>query len=199
MREALFVLTRIPFILLLWFATPWVHGDEAGGAEQQPPGFVVLSATAQDVGGTIFLDATFALRFGATLEEALHNGVALPLLVEIEVLQQRDYLWSRRVAHVEQRYLLSFNALTGQYLLDSRNSGTQLHLPSLNAVRAVLGNLNRFPLMDRNLLREGRRYLARLRITIAGDELPAPLRLMSYLSPDWDIQSEWYQWPLRVR
>ena len=192
-------ISRFTLALLLWFATPWLYGDEESIAGQQSPGFVVLSATAQNIEGTVHLDATFALRFGTTLEEALHSGVTLPLLIEIEALQQRDYLWSKTVAHAEQGYLLSFNAVTGQYLLYNRNTDTQQRLPSLSAVRAVLGNLNKFPLMGRTQLKEGRQYLARLRITVASDMLPVPLRLMSYVTSDWDIQSEWYQWPLKVR
>ena len=192
-------ITRLSLALLLWFATPWAYGDGEKITYQQTPGFVVLSATAQNIEGIVHLDATFALRFGTTLEEALHSGVVLPLLVEIEVLQQREYLWSKTVAHVEQGYLLSFNAVTGQYLLHNRNTDTQQRLPNLSAVRAVLGNLNKFPLLSRTQLKEGRQYLARLRITVASDQLPVPLRLMSYVTSDWDIQSEWYQWPLKVR
>ncbi len=192
-------ITRLSLALLFWFATPWAYGDGEKITYQQTPGFVVLSATAQNIEGIVHLDATFALRFGTTLEEALHSGVVLPLLVEIEVLQQREYLWPKTVAHVEQGYLLSFNAVTGQYLLHNRNTDIQQRLPSLSAVRAVLGNLNKFPLMGRTQIKEDRQYLARLRITVASDQLPVPLRLMSYVTSDWDIQSEWYQWPLKVR
>ena len=195
-----FKLASLCIALLLWLPMSWAYGDdEEEIAEPQSPGFVVLSATARDVEGVIRLDATFALRFGTTLKEALHNGVTLPLLLEIEALQARDYLWAKSVAHVEQRYLLSFNSLTGQYLLHNRNTDVQQQLPSLSAVKAVLGNLKNFPFMDRNLLHDDRQYQARLRITIDSDKLPAPLRLMSYVSSDWDLQSEWYQWPLQLR
>ncbi len=198
--SAPFKLVCLCLALLLWLPAPWAYGnDEEEIAESQSPGFVVLSASARDVEGVIRLDATFALRFGATLTEALHNGVTLPLLLEIEALQERDYLWLRGIAHVEQRYLLSFNTLTGQYLLHNRNTDAQQQLPTLSAVKAVLGNLKHFPFMDRNLLHDDRQYLARLRITIDSDKLPAPLRLMSYISSDWDLQSEWYQWPLQLR
>lgn len=194
-------LAKIPplLLLLLWLVLPAHGADEEVATEPQSPGFAVLSATVHDIDGVVRLDATFALRFGTTLEEALHNGVTLPLLVEIEALQQRDYLWPKAIARVEQRYLLSFNTLTEQYLLHNRNTDAQLRLPSLGAVKAVLGNLSKFPFLDRNLLKEDADYLARLRITIDREQLPAPLRLMSYISSDWDLHSEWYQWPLKLR
>ncbi len=190
------------FALLLWLVAPWAYGaDDAAGLteEHQSPGFAVLSASVRDIEGVVRLDATFALRFGTTLEEALHNGVALPLLIEIEVQQQRNYRWSKTIAHVEQRYTLSFNALTKQYLLHNRNTDAQLRLPSFSAVKAVLGSLSKFPLLDRRLLKDGKEYVARLRITIDSEQLPVPLRLMSYVSAEWDLQSEWYQWPLQLR
>ena len=188
-------------LLLLWLVTPWAYGDDEVHAAdaQETPGFAVLSASVYDVDGVVRLDATFALRFGATLEEALHNGVALPLLIEIEARQQRDYLWNKTIAHVEQRYLLSYNTLTKQYLLLNRNTDALSRLPSLVAVKAVLGSLSRFPFLDRNLLQPDEKNTARLRITLETDQLPVPLRLMSYVSSDWDMQSEWYQWPLQLR
>lgn len=186
--------------LLLWLAAPSAHGgDDEPAAEPQSSSFAVLSAALHDIDGVVRLDATFSLRFGTTLEEALHNGVTLPLVIEIEALQQRDYLWSKTVAHVEQRYLLSFNALTEQYLLHNRNTDAQFRLPSLAAVKAVLGSLSKFPFLDRNLLQGDERYLARIRVAIDSDRLPAPLRLMSYVSSEWDLHSEWYQWPLQLR
>lgn len=184
--------------LLLWLAASWAYGDDQP-VEPQPAGFTVLSATARDVGGVVRLDASFDLHFGATLEEALRNGVELPLLVEIEALRRRDYLWSDTIAHVEQRYRLSFNALTAQYQLHNLNTDAQFRLPNLEAVKAVLGSLNRFPFLDRNLLIDGGSYAARVRIIIERDQLPAPLRLMSYVSSGWALRSEWYQWPLQLR
>lgn len=198
--NVLFKPASLCIALLLWLAVPWAYGNnDEESTEPQSPGFAVLSATTRDIDGVIRLDATFALRFGTTLTEALHNGVTLPLLLEIEALQERDYLWAKSIAHVKQRYLLSFNSLTGQYLLHNRNTDVQQQLHTLSAVKAALGNIKNFPFMDRNLLRDQRQYLARLRITIDSDNLPAPLRLMSYISSDWDLQSEWYQWPLQLR
>lgn len=187
-------------MLLLWLVVPLAHGgDEDEGGEPKASGFAVLAAAVYESDGTVRLDATFSLRFGTTLEEALQNGVALPLVIEMEALQQRDYLWAKTIAHVEQRYTLSYNALTGQYLLHNRNTDTQFRLPNLAAARAVLGSLSRFPFLDRNLLQKDERYQSRIRVAIDRDRLPAPLRLMSYVSSEWDLHSEWYQWPLQLR
>lgn len=183
--------------LLLLLLSPFAAVAD-GEEDRATPGFAVLSASVTEVDGVLRLDAAFALRFGGALEDALRNGVALPLLVEIEALQKRDYLWPKSVAHVEQRYLLSYNPLTEQYLVHNRNSDERFHLPSLAAARALLGSLSRFPFLDRNLLEAGGDYVARLRITLDSEALPVPLRLMSYVSPDWDLQSDWYQWPLRL-
>lgn len=186
-------------LLLLWLAAPWAYGDDELQAEPETPGFAVLSAAVQDIDGVVRLDATFSVRLGTTLEEALHNGVTLPLLIEIEAQRERDYLWPSTIAHVEQRYLLSYNALTGQYLLHNLNTNLQFRLPNLSAAKAVLGSISKFPFLDRNLLQEGEKYEARIRITIDREMLPTPLRLMSYITSDWDLHSEWYKWPLQLR
>jgi Domain of unknown function (DUF4390) len=180
-------------LLLLSLLAPWAYGDDNAAD------FRVLSATASDVAGVVRLDASFSLNFGTTLEEALRNGVELPLLVEIEALRQRDYLWSDTIAHVEQRYHLSFNALTAQYQLHNLNTDAQFRLPNLEAIMVVLGTLNKFPFLDRSLLIDDVNYAVRVRIAIERDQLPTPVRLMSYVTSDWAPRSEWYQWPLILR
>ena len=48
----------------------------------------------------------------------------------------------------------------------------------------------------RNYLEEQENYVVQLRSRLLSSELPLPLRMKSYFSPKWRLDSGWYQWPL---
>lgn len=168
-------------------------------AEQSPaaePGFEVVSVSSRLAEQVVRLDALFELRFSRQLVEALQNGVALTLLIEIEVVKERDYLWSAAVASITQRYQISYRPLTKHYVLDNLNSGVEFQFPSLESLLAVASVLSDFPLLDGSLLEQDARYHGEIRVSVDRDSFPVPLRLMSYVADDWYLSSEWLAWPL---
>jgi hypothetical protein len=158
--------------------------------------FDVLSAATMIDDQVLRLDASFDLQFGDALDEALHSGVSLFLLVEIEALRKRDYVWSESIARVEQRYQINYHALTEQYVLRNINSGVRFKFPNFESLQRVVSTLVDFPFLDLGLLDYDSEYFGRIRIGLDSDQFPTPLKLMSYFSSDWDPQSEWYTWPL---
>ncbi|ALP54330.1 hypothetical protein Tel_14905 [Candidatus Tenderia electrophaga] len=160
------------------------------------PGFEVISVSSRLADQVLRLDALFELRVSQQLVEALQNGVALNLLIEIEVSKERDYLWSASVASLTQRYQISYQPLTTHYVLENLNSGVEFQFPSLESLLAVASVLSDFPLLDSSLLEEDARYYGEIRISIDRDSFPVPLRLMSYVTDDWYLASEWFAWPL---
>ncbi len=160
--------------------------------------FDVLDASTRLADDVYLLSAKAKLHLSAESVEALENGVPLTINVEIEVLQQRKLLWPRRMARVNARYQLKLHALSKQYLLRNLNTGVTTGFRRLVDALEALGNLQDFPLVDRALLETERRYLGRLRLRLDIAALPAPLRLVAYLSPAWRMKSSWHQWDLQT-
>ncbi len=172
--------------LALWM--PAAHADDSVS---------IREARTEVVDEVLYLNAAVNYRLSRPMVDALHEGVPLTILVNIEILRQRDYWLDAVVARLEQRSRLEFHALTQQYLLTNLNSGSQFRFPSLDAAVSVLGTIVRLPLLDRNLLDSHEQYYGRMEIRLDEEALPVPLRLLSYISADWHLKSEWYVWPLR--
>lgn len=143
------------------------------------------------------LDARLEYKLTGPMLEALHKSIPLTFVLSIEVLLPRTYWLDDIITKLEQRYQLSYLPLTQQYQVRNLNSGAVYHLPSLQIALAVLGTVIDLPLLDKSLLTEGDSYQTRLRVQLDIEELPLPLRLLSYLSDEWRIRSEWYKWPLQ--
>lgn len=141
-----------------------------------------------------YLDAGIDYRFSRQLLEALDRGIPVPILLEIEILRERSYLWDETVTTLAQRYELDYHALTRQYLIRNINIDTQTTYPSLQAAIDGLGRIIGLPVIDAALLGRGEVYSGRLQARVDTNALPVPLRLRALVSSDWALSSGWHEW-----
>ena len=138
--------------------------------------------------------AEYAL-YAAALD-ALQNGVPLTVELDMEVRRRRPWLWDETVYTLTQRFRLEYHTLSRQYLVSNLNSGERRGFPTRSGALRFMGQIVDFPLLDNGLLDPNGRYEGALRARLDIEALPAPLRLLAYLSDDWRLASEWYSWSL---
>ena len=160
-------------------------------------GFKILSAKSSLNKNVIQLEAKIELKFSDDALEALRSGVPLIILLNMEVLKDRNWWWDKTVAELKQGYLLLYHALSEKYIIHNLNSGAQTNFISLHAALHSLSNIREFPLIDKNLLEEGDDYYARIRTYLDIESLPAPMRPIAYISSQWQLESDWFSWPLK--
>jgi hypothetical protein len=144
-----------------------------------------------------FLIARIDYRLSREAQEALANGVALNIELQINLSRTRRLMWDAGVASLRQRYQLSFHALTERYVVLNLNSGESASYQELATALAALGAVDRLPLIDAALLEEDDRYEIAMRSVLDIKELPASVRLLSLVWGNWRMASEWYSWRLR--
>lgn len=130
-------------------------------------------------------------------EEALANGIPLLILIDIEVAKPRWWWWDGAIANLEQGYLLIYHALSENYIIHNLNSGTQENFVSLSRALETLGEIKDLPLLDANLLQADNDYYIRMRTYLDIESLPAPMQPIAYVDNDWQLESDWYEWPLQ--
>lgn len=156
--------------------------------------FVLSSASVREDDAVYRLDAVARLHLTSPVREALDSGVDLTITWEIEIDRHNDWWLDSDVAHVVQRYRLSFHELSLQYVVTNLNTGQQRSYTSLRSALDRIGTLLGFPLIDRVLVDDGGRYNGHVRVRLQHDDLPLPLRAIALFSGEWDLESEWHQW-----
>ena len=149
------------------------------------------------VDGVYRLGAHVDFDFNETLYDALHNGVPLLIELRVEVLQEREWLWSELVAELRQRFQLRYHALSRYYLVRNFSSGAQYSFRTMNEALEYIGNVYDLPLIDAKLLEPKQNYEVRMRADIDVEALPTPVRLWAYLGSAWSLKGNWKQWPLQ--
>jgi len=166
------------------------HGDPAtpaGGA------FVVEHATLRPTVGAYVVDARIDFAFSEDNLEAMRNGVALTVIVDIEVRRERGRWWDETLATRQLRYRIETAVLTGRYRV--RNiGGVARNYRSLEEMTESLGRVESIPIIARELLSDDSRYAARIRARLDIEALPSPLRPIAYLSPQWRLNTGWFEW-----
>ena len=159
-------------------------------------GFRVLDASTRLTGGVHRVHADIAFDFGDEAREAMNNGVALTVAVEMQVLQVNQF-WNQRVATVKALYRIQSHALSRQYVVKDLSTGESTTYPNFSEMMARLGHIDGLPLLDDHVLDASAQYRVRLRATLERESLPTPLRLLAYFSSSWRLSSDWTTWPLQ--
>lgn len=169
----------------------------AGESELEKKGFRINHVTTELDNDVYRLDALIEYDLSKAALEALVSGVPITIELQIEVVIPREWIWNKVIAKLSQQYRIEYYALTQQYLVTNLNSQSQYIYSSQQQALDALGVIKELPLIDSHLLKENEQYKGLLRARLMIEELPAPLRVLAYLSSEWHLSSEWYTWQMQ--
>ena len=168
----------------------------ASAADSEPAGFVIRTAYTELLNGVYYLNADVDLSLSDDAVNALENGLPLTVVLQIEIIKHHSWWWDKKVASLEQRYQISYHALTRRFIITNLNSGDQQSFASYRDAITNLGQVSDLPVIDANLLEPGARYDIRMRAALDIKDFPGPLQLIASLFKGWDLTSDWYEWVL---
>jgi hypothetical protein len=161
-------------------------------------GIHIKSAELIASDATYSLEANYEITLSYTLEEALLRGLALPFVIDFELIYPRWWtlsLWNRTIAEFRQQHRLSYNALTRQYRLSFGN--LHQNFDTLEEALGVLGRVRERVVFAREDIDPDKVYLAELRLRLDTSQLPKPLQINALGSREWNLSSDWYRWTFR--
>jgi Domain of unknown function (DUF4390) len=166
-----------------------------GSAAAATADTIQVNNAALEVAETRYaLFADFRLELTPSLLEALNNGVSLGFLVEFELSRPRWYWFNERAATEKLELRLSYLPLAKQYRLSS--GSLHQNFVSLSEALQMLGTVHGWPVLDRDQVDNGRRYIASVRMRLDPAQLPTPFRVMSAVtSREWTLTSDWKRFP----
>ena len=152
---------------------------------------LVRSAEIRGEDDDYVLNADFELSINATLDEALHRGIPLYFILELEISRPRWYWFDDKVLATSVQYRITWNALTRQYRVSSGLIGQTLY--TLDELERFLSRVTSRPVARRDQLQKGSRYDAALRLRLDVNQLPKPFQVDALASREWSLSSDWYR------
>lgn len=145
----------------------------------------------------ILLDAQIGYELNETASDALENGVPLTFETHIQMREVGAWMWQPDVVEFRVRNVLRYRPLSGLY--EVRRVGSedkQVFATRASALR-FMGRIRDLALISRSELDLSREYLVRLRSYLDIEALPLPMRPKAYISSDWSLEAEPWEWQLR--
>ena len=158
--------------------------------------FEVRSASLTLVDGVQELDARLQLVLSAEALKALSSGVTLTIELSLEVIRVRRLMLDDGEAELSITYELQYLPLSQRYIVRSINSGDRDSFATLYSALNNLGRLQSLPVIDDAILNPNSDYRVRLRVSLSTRQYSAPFRFLFFWRDEWDLKSEWYEWPL---
>ena len=147
--------------------------------------------------GVYELDAKVDLVLPDGARKAVESGLTLRLTYEIKVDRVRRYMPDAGIAALEQRYEVSYHALSQRYLVKNLNTGEQQDFGSLQAALDRVGELHGLPVIDATLVSDGPVYEGRIRAVLEMNTAPDVLGWLLFWTDDWSAASDWKTWTPR--
>lgn len=159
--------------------------------------FAVRSASSELFSGVYFVSGQIDFRLSEEVRDALDSGLALTVRIEVDLVRVRRFWVDDEEVDVDQRFELTYHALTERYLVRNLNGGEQASFATAGAALNYLGRIERLPFIDAALLDSSRVYDARIRAELDVDGLTGPLRMLTFWRRDFSLSSEWFRWRLQ--
>ncbi len=177
----------------LWFLA-WLL---LAPALSQAAEFQITNHTCRSLDEAFVMDASIDFDFSNKALEALQNGVPLTLEVHLQVRRKGAWLWEKDLLDYKMRYQIRYHALASVYQVIDLQSSTKQSFVTREVAISALGDIQGLPVIGRSRLDKGKTYNIELRASLDLDSLPLPLRPMAYISPDWNLSSEWSSCQIR--
>ena len=158
-------------------------------------GFSIESAQASFSENALSVEADFDLQLSDAVTEALYNGVNIQLLATLDLFTRRAYIWDKRIARWAFSYQISYHTLTDRYVLTSPQFEGSRSFSTLNDLLEDVAQFSfQSDIIGETLPASQHGYKLQLRVVLDSSVLPAPLRVMKYISPAWNLRSDTHEW-----
>jgi hypothetical protein len=138
------------------------------------------------------LDADIDVVLNPTLDDALSKGINLYFLLELELSRPREWWLDEDIAEPVRKSRIYYHLLLRRYVVES--GYTTRTVATLGEALAMLGRVDGWQVLERDGLKAGRHYDARLRLRLDTAQLPKPLSIGAVTGDKWEMATPWYEW-----
>lgn len=156
---------------------------------------IIRQADLIETGDNLQIQARIDYRLSPTAKEALHKGVPLNWIIDLNI-RKTGRIWDSTVYSRERPYRIQYHALLNQYEVVTPNNEGEMFL-TLNAALKFMSNLRDDTRLGADALQTGQDYYLAVKCRFNRETLPVPLRPFAYLDTQWYLSSDWTLWPIQ--
>lgn len=126
----------------------------------------------------------------------LESGIPLTYVYNLIVQEKKSLNWITNYnAYYSYRYTISYNMLTQQYVVKTKDNKHYENFPTLTLALSYISEPSNLPLLIVNK-QENKEYRGGVQLKLDIESLPIPIKIPAYLSSTWSLTSGWKYWDL---
>ena len=115
----------------------------------------------------------------------------------MQVREADAWIWESDLAERRMRSLLRYHPLSSLYEVRDLQTDIKTSFATRAAALRELGQVRSLPVIPLDELESGGSYTLRMEAYLDVDVLPLPLRPQAYISRDWSLKSDVWEWRLQ--
>ena len=140
-----------------------------------------------------FLNADFDLSFNDDLDEAIRKGIPINFVIEFELKKPRKYWFDEEVAKKTKEILLSYHALSKQFIL-AESENRLIAFDNLTQAKNELKRIKNWRIFDKSQIDDTEKYSAYPLVKLDQTKLPKQLQADITSNQEWQLASKQFQW-----
>ena len=172
------------FWMILFFSSSTIASDNS---------LIIKTAEINSQFEAYFLNADFDLSFNDDLDEAIKKGIPINFIIEFELKKPRKYWFDEEVAKKTKEILLSYHALSKQFIL-AESENRLIAFDNLTQAKNELKRIKNWRIFDKSQIDDTEKYSAYLQVKLDQTKLPKQLQADITTNQEWQLASKQFQW-----
>ena len=172
------------FWMILFFSSSTIASDNS---------LIIKTAEINSQFEAYFLNADFDLSFNDDLDEAIKKGIPINFIIEFELKKPRKYWFDEEVAKKTKEILLTYHALSKQFIL-SESENHLIAFDNLTQAKNELKRIKNWRIFDKSQIDDTDKYSAYLQVKLDQTKLPKQLQADITSNQEWQLASKQFQW-----
>lgn len=174
--------------LLIWTVTVI---DPASVQADMDPRMVDILITSNT--GSVLLYARLVDCFKPEMETAILAGVPAVFKIQLDVYQERSYLWDKRIISNEIRRTIKYDNLKKTFSITTNGASQPSIFQNLESAQKAMADLNGIAVVPISYLSKGATYYAGIKVKIDKVRLPFNMEYVLFFVSLWDFETPLYK------
>ena len=146
----------------------------------------------------LLLYLTVSNWFTEDMEAAIHNGIPITFVFNIDLLAKRANWPDRKVNEHEFNHIMEYDSLKKEYLVHRNERGDSKATASLEEAQKLMSEINGFRVLALDELDPQTSYTLRAKAKLARKTLPLYFHYLIPFSSPWNFETKWHELTLQL-
>ena len=146
----------------------------------------------------LLLYLTVSNWFTEDMEAAIHNGIPITFVFNINLFAKRPNWPDKKVNEHEFNHIMEYDSLKKEYLVHRNERGDSKATASLEEAQKLMSEINGFRVMALAELDPQTSYTLRAKAKLARKTLPLYFHYLIPFSSPWNFETKWHELTLQL-